>query len=317
MRHKFQPMSHLLLILLCISLPSFAGHSEQHTNQSLKKSLKSLSTYNQLKSKLRLISKWSKSNITTGPLIINNDNQGLINIDIPLNTELPIYTGVCGENNLTPTVREAVVCTVNDQLGGNTIKSNVGFSTQKRELLAAQLGNSEGTRVMVITQQHGNEPAATEAVIKILYWFSLSKHTSIQNILDTLNILVVVRANPDGGEPNYRRCAITPSTGEVITQDCAMSRQNVDPHAGGGFLTNSEADFNGVVGQGYDLNRYHYISLTSPIRPVETQALVATALAFNPEVVLDLHGDLHKTNCQIDFSSINPGQVLGLLPTAE
>lgn len=96
-----------------------------------------------------------------------------------------------------------------------------------------------------------------------------------------------------------------------------MIRQNVDPTAGGGFTSNSEADFSGIVGRGYDLNRYHHVGLEFPIRPVENQAMVAVALAFQPEVILDLHGDLHKTDCQLDFASVQPGQVLGLLPTAE
>ena len=170
---------------------------------------------------------------------------------------------------------------------------------------------------MIITQQHGNEPAATEAAMKVLAWLSFSHRSSVDTILDKLNILMLIRANPDGGEPNVKRCDINPATGSVITKDCAMIRENVNPYAGGGFAANSEAGFSGVVGHGYDLNRYHFVNLQSPIRPQETQAMVAAALAFNPEVILDLHGDLHKTDCQINPFSINPGQVLGQLPTAE
>jgi len=108
-----------------------------------------------------------------------------------------------------------------------------------------------------------------------------------------------------------------PAVASIMTNDCAFIRQNVDSSAGGSFLSNSEIDFSGIVGRGYDLNRYHHASLNYPIRPVENQAMVASVLAFQPSVILDLHGDLHKTDCQIDFSTIQTGQVLGLLPSAE
>ncbi|WP_448248567.1 M14 family zinc carboxypeptidase [Thalassotalea agariperforans] len=306
--------SPFIILLASLSSAAFAG--ENHPQKSLEKSLKSLSSYKEIKWHLRQIERWSRKDIQTGPLIVNGNNHGLIDIDATINPYLPINTGVCGEENLTPTIREGVICTVNDTLGGNTLPEQIGFSTQGRELLAARLGNPNGTRVMIITQQHGNEPAATEAAMNVLRWLSFSYRKSAKEILNKLDILMLIRANPDGGEPNARHCAITPATGEVLSQDCAMIRQNVNPHAGGGFAANSEAGFSGVVGFGYDLNRYHFIDLASPIRPVETQAMVATALAFQPEIVLDLHGDLHKTDCVIDYTSINPGQVLGQLPTA-
>jgi hypothetical protein len=92
---------------------------------------------------------------------------------------------------------------------------------------------------------------------------------------------------------------------------------NVDPSAGGGFQANTEADFNGVVGQGYNLNRYHYVDLDNAIRPVENQAMVSAALAFDPDYVLDLHGDVTKTDCELDYSTIVPGAILGQLPSIE
>lgn len=298
---------------LLFTLPSSA---EQITlDEATLASLDKLTTYQALDHKLKVIEKWSYKNLQTGPLIINGDNGGIINIDIPLPPYLPVNHGVCGGEPTT--IRNAVTCTVQDNLGGNTDASKIGFSTQGRELLAAQLGNPQGKRVLIITQQHGNEPAATEAALRTLVKLGFSPSQSVHHILEKLNILMILRANPDGGEPDAANCAMLPATGSVLTQDCAMIRENVNPAAGGGFLANSEQGFGGVVGQGYDLNRYHFVTLTDAIRPVETQAMVATALAFQPEIVLDLHGDLHKTDCVIDYTSINPGQVLGQLPTAE
>lgn len=55
---------------------------------------------------------------------------------------------------------------------------------------------------MIITQQHGNEPAATEAVLEVIQWLSNSRRKAEKDILDKLDLLVLVRANPDGGEPD-------------------------------------------------------------------------------------------------------------------
>ncbi|MGJ8694215.1 MAG: M14 family zinc carboxypeptidase [Thalassotalea sp.] len=318
MKLKHTLIIKLISVFLCLQFGTTANatnNSNHAVDHDINKAFRYLSSYRQLEWQLRLIDRWSRTNINTGPLILNGDNDGLIDIDVSLNPYLPINTQVCGEAS-TPTIREAILCTNNDNLGGNTDLSKVGYSTQGRTLLAAQLGNPEGTRVLVITQQHGNEPAGTEAAMYALRWLSFSRQQSAKNILDKLNILVIVRANPDGGEPNPRACEMNPATGSVISKDCAMIRENVNPAAGGGFQANTEAGFSGVVGHGYDLNRYHFVDLLNPIRPVETQAMVATALAFQPEIILDLHGDLHKTDCVIDYTSINPGQVLGQLPTA-
>jgi hypothetical protein len=53
-----------------------------------------------------------------------------------------------------------------------------------------------------------------------------------------------------------------------------------------------------------------------PIRPVENQAMVAVGLAWLPEVVLDLHGDISKTSCEIDLGSIATIPGIGL-PSAQ
>ena len=279
--------------------------------------LRQLSTYRQLQRQLSRIERRSQSRVTVGPLIKNSDNQGLVDIDIPLDMTLAINTEVCGSGLGQPTIREAIICTVDEGQAGNRDLDKIGYSTQGRALLAARLGNPEGTRVLLITQQHGNEPAATEAVLSVLRWLSRTDVNRVESILARLDILIVVRANPDGGEFDPRRCTIDPAVGAIIDSDCAFIRQNVDPSAGGAFTANSDSDFFGVVGRGYDLNRYHHVDLDKPIRPPESQAMVAAVLAFRPDVMLDLHGDLSKTDCALDFSSIAPGQVLGLLPTAE
>jgi len=140
-----------------------------------------------------------------GPLIKNSDNQGLVDIDIPLDMTLDINTEVCGSEG-QPSIRDAVICTVAEGQAGNREPANIGYSTQGRALLAARLGNPEGIKVLIITQQHGNEPAATEAVLKVLRWLSRPKVSRAEGILERLDILVIARANPDGGEFDPRRC---------------------------------------------------------------------------------------------------------------
>jgi hypothetical protein len=135
------------------------------------------------------------------------------------------------------------------------------------------------------------------------------------DMLDKLNILFIVRANPDGGEPSPE-CFIGTPLLSVIQEDCAMTRTNVDPQAGGAYQGDSEEGFFGTVGVGYNLNRYHYVDLMKPIRPVETQAMVSVGLAWLPEVVLDLHGDIGKTSCEIDLGTITPIPGIGL-PSAQ
>ena len=294
--------------------PTIAEHGRgvEHAPYALQQ----LSTYRQLQRRLASIEQAAQGRIVVGPLIKNSDNQGLVDIDIPLDMTLDINTGVCGSEGQA-SIRDAVICTVAEGQAGNREPANIGYSTQGRALLAARLGNPEGMRVLIITQQHGNEPAATEAVLKVLRWLSRPNVRPVEEILERLDIVVIARANPDGGEFDPRRCTIDPAIGAIIDSDCAFIRQNVDPLAGGAFAANSDLDFAGVVGRGYDLNRYHHVDLDKPIRPVESQAMVAAVLAFRPDVMLDLHGDLSKTDCELDFGSIAPGQVLGLLPTAE
>lgn len=289
-----------------------AGHEHSLPHQSLH----GLTTYQKLKDKLSKIQQIAKNPIQVGPLVKNGNNGGLIDIDVALNAGSLVNNDVCGMANPSPTVRQAVVCTINDGGRGNQDPNQIGFSTQGRELWGARLGNENGMKMLFITQQHGNEVQSTEAALKVIKYLAQSEKSYIKALLEKLNILFIVRANPDGGEPS-RDCFIGTPLGAVIEEDCAMTRTNVDPQAGGGYREDSEADFFGTVGVGYNLNRYHFVDLRHPIRPVETQAMVATGLAWRPEVLLDLHGDVHKTSCEIDPASIAPGAILEVFPSAE
>lgn len=280
-----------------------------------------LSTHEDVIKKLIYIKKYSWLPrwlpMKVGPLIKNGHNGGLIDIDTLLPDNPAIKADVCGEDTRNSTVREAVLCTITDGIG-NLDGGKIGLSTQGRELWAARLGNPFGTRVFYITQQHGNEPAGTEAVLRVLK--SLTRPPFYLDeiiMLLSLDIIILVRANPDGGEYDPRNCFVgAHPLGQVVATDCGLTRTNIDLKAGGGYTRDSEPDFFGVVGVGYNLNRYHYPGLDVPIRPVESQAMVAAIISSDPDYVIDLHGDLQKTVCRIDPDSINPGAILGAFTNA-
>lgn len=296
---------------LCDGFNPHCGLTSKQAQRAL------LTPYEEILPKLRKIRRRIPWAMAVGPLVRSESVDGLLNIDQPLKPAHPnVNISVC-PGTASPTIRQAVICTIfNDPFNpsrGNTNASRIGYSTQGRPLLAVRLGNPRLKRlkVMVVTQQHGNEPAATEAVFKFLDLVSRRRRLR-KRLLRRLTLLFVVRANPDGGEPlaenNPPQAPFTGSQG--------FFRHNVDPSAGGGFQDDTEPGFFGVVGRGYDINRYHHVKLDAPIRPVETQAVVAALHSFRPHVVLDLHGDVPKTACEVDSSSVAPRAVIGALPSA-
>jgi hypothetical protein len=187
-----------------------------------------------------------------------------------------------------------------------------------REILAARIGNPYGTRILVITQQHGNEFTGTEAALEVLHYLTKNKKPAVQKILDNINLLVIVRANPDGGEPDPDRCVLPTDVLDGFVRsgspfinsdgspaaDCAFYRLNVDPRASDITDIDTGAVF-GYFGHGFDLNRYHYIAFDQEgpqsgksIYPVETQAMVAVARAFKPEVIWDMHNNNEQIACE-------------------
>lgn len=278
-----------------------------------------LTPYEKLNSELRRISKQSQIPLHVGPLIAQKGapRSGLLNIDVPLDNSLApaVRLDVCSDgNNKTkeksvPTARDAVVCTVTKDSvqppRGNVDPDAIGASTNGRVLLGARLGSQDATarRVFIVTQLHGNEAASTEAALRFLRDVTRRPRYA-RTLLKNLNLVILLRANPDGGEPTARDAQIP--FGRPYNRTEGFFRHNVDRHAGGGFLSETEKNFFGVVGRGYDLNRYVYGGLQAAIRPVEAQALVAAILTFQPHALFDLHGDFPKTLCNLDPSSVTP-----------
>lgn len=120
---------------------------------------------------------------------------------------------------------------------GRISVETIGQSNEGRDLFLATVGEGD-TDVAFVTQQHGNEPTGTEAVLTHLLHYLGSGSEQANEILEELTVHVVPRVNVDGAEPDR------------------FQRYNVDPDApardtGEGFFTSSSE------GVGWDINRYH------------------------------------------------------------
>ncbi|MGE8319514.1 MAG: M14 family metallopeptidase [Comamonas sp.] len=67
-----------------------------------------------------------------------------------------------------------------------------------------QLDESGRPTVMLVGQQHGNEPAGSEALLVVARELSTG---NLRALLDQVNVLIVPRANPDGAAANRRTTA--------------------------------------------------------------------------------------------------------------
>ena len=181
-----------------------------------------LHTYSELVDELYAIEQQSNGLFDVGPLIINENNGGLIDIDFSFNGT---------------TLREAVVNTVRSDSvpsQGNSDSSKVGYSNFDRALMAVKFGFGP-KKVVYITQQHGNEFIATEAAFDFLRAILSQSSSEIVAMQQQLTLLMIVRANPDGGEPDPLRCQMG---APLITLgfrnfDCAFYRFKRSPRAGG------------------------------------------------------------------------------------
>ncbi|HEU5156086.1 MAG TPA: M14 family zinc carboxypeptidase [Streptosporangiaceae bacterium] len=137
---------------------------------------------------------------------------------------------------------------------------SVGSSNERRPLWFATLGHGP-LRLLYVTQQHGNEPLGTESAIQALRTLGLSDSAQARRLRSKITLGIVVRANPDGHERDWR--------------------YNFDPDA--------QPEF-GQAGQGYDINRYHDPALAPEDNPVpEAAAIQRTYAAFRPAIVVDYH----------------------------
>jgi hypothetical protein len=136
----------------------------------------------------------------------------------------------------------------------------IGRSNEGRALRLATVGHGQ-TRLLYVTQQHGDEPLGTPAAIRALWTLGVLDTPWHRWLLRRVTIDIVVQANPDGTVRNQR--------------------YNVDPTATGPY---SEP------GVGYDINRFH-----NPLTPIaqnpvpEARAILRYWRATEPRIVVDYH----------------------------
>jgi len=137
---------------------------------------------------------------------------------------------------------------------------SVGTSNEGRPLWLATLGTGP-VRLLYVTQQHGDEPLGTESAVQALRTLGLGQSRSARKLREQITLGIVVRANPDGHERNWR--------------------YNYDPTA--------QPEY-GEPGMGYDINRYHDPAVAPEDNPVpEAAAIERTYLKFRPSIVVDYH----------------------------
>jgi Zinc carboxypeptidase len=136
----------------------------------------------------------------------------------------------------------------------------VGRTNEGRPIRLASVGTGP-TRLLYVTQQHGDEPLGTPAAIRALWTLGVPSTAWHRWLLRRVTVDVVVQANPDGAVRDQR--------------------YNHDPSASGPY---SEP------GVGYDINRFH-----NPLTPIadnpvpEARAILRLWHATRPAVVVDYH----------------------------
>ncbi|SFS74350.1 M14 family zinc carboxypeptidase [Halostagnicola kamekurae] len=171
-------------------------------------------------------------------------------------------------------------------LGSISIRS-IGTSNQGRSIPMASAGKGD-IDVLLCSQQHGHEPTGTETLLRLLKRLSAEYGHGgpLLQALEEVTVHAVVRANPDGGEPDV------------------FTRFNVDEDAP--FRDPDEGLYTAYsqAGIGWDINRYHWFDWTEselyqnrpeeyPENPVpEAQAIVDVVEELDPLWMVDMHNQL-------------------------
>lgn len=145
----------------------------------------------------------------------------------------------------------------------------VGESLEGRPLYSATVGEGE-RKLMIVTQQHGDEPTGTEAAMLLLEWLSGDSEAA-QALRNEVTVTVMPRVNPDGFE-RWEQLA----NGEAVLDGTIDPRRN-------------SADI--------DLNRTWDSSETfDPALIPEALAVREVLAAFQPELILDYHNQNNYIN---------------------
>jgi hypothetical protein len=184
----------------------------------------------------------------------------------------------------------------------------IGQTNYGKDIYMAKVGDPANDAVMIMTQQHGNEPLTTEAALQLLQKLGTGSKQAMK-ILDELYVLVIVRVNPEGAELFTRGNADFEAPPRD-SRGCFDEDGNVDPaltDQGRGVFSTTYVDPDGNLMPNYDINRYHWEDWAESwqIRcnpglsgrhfdptqnPVpEAQAVIDAFLAYGPLWMADFH----------------------------
>jgi hypothetical protein len=192
-----------------------------------------------------------------------------------------------------------------DRRHDNVEVESIGTTGEDRDIWLAKIGDPNNTPVMIINQQHGDEPHGAEASVDLIQRLATGAG---KDILDELYVLIVPRVNPDGATiPERGNLDVTAP--ERDARGCFNADGTVNPDLtdqGRGVYTTDIDRADGGVDWSYDINRYHWPDWTeswqylcNPGRdgvhfgdtnPVpEAVAVLDAYAAYQPIWVVDVH----------------------------
>jgi hypothetical protein len=182
---------------------------------------------------------------------------------------------------------------------------SIGTTGQGRDIWLAKIGDPSDTPVMIINQQHGDEPHGAEASVDLIQRLATGAGS---DVLDELYVLIVPRVNPDGATvPERGNLDFTAP--ERDARGCFNADGSVNParlDQGRGVYTTDIDLADGTVAWSYDINRYHWPDWTESwqyqcnpgldgvhfgdTNPVpEAVAILDAYEAYQPIWVIDVH----------------------------
>jgi hypothetical protein len=161
--------------------------------------------------------------------------------------------------------------------GGLVEVESVAVTINDRDVWLVKIGDPDNTPVLVITQQHGNEPHGTEAALDIIKKLAGDEDEAAM-ILDELYVLIIPRVNPDGGEL-FTRGNTDFDAPPRRSSDCFFEDGTIDPSRldqGRGIFSTTYVAPDGTRLSNYDINRYHWPDWSESWQIVCNPAAVAS-----------------------------------------
>lgn len=199
---------------------------------------------------------------------------------------------------------------------GTLSLEQTGSSGQGQPIWLARLGAPDKPAVMIMTQQHGNEPHGTEAVLDLIRRL-VAGGSFARQVLDNLQVLIIPRVNPDGtalftrGNTDF---SAPQSSADCLREDDTLDPAKLDQGLGGNVTAYADAD--GRRQWSYDINRYHWPDWSQSTQ-VQCNPGLADQRHFNPgqnpvpeAVAVRSAYDRYQPIWLVDVHNQNPAVVL-------